>query len=261
MKHIESIAFFTTAAGTTGAAAAAVAGDSLTIKYGDSPRIISLWCDYQANGFVQVTFPTAHDTTRGYRTRVVASEVTARTVLGLSMPITAQETMSITIAGSATAGDIDSGCMLVAFDSMPGANQNLSNWEDVANRIEKLTTVDLTITPTAGGAWSGSAAINATSDLLIANREYAVLGIEFGVECLAMSIKGPDTAGVRIAVPGSIEFADQSAQFFALQSRAHMNANCIPIINSANRNNTLLEVVQDENTAAVTASVMLALLT
>jgi len=261
LKHIQSIAFTATAPGTGGAAAAAVAGDSLIIPNGKNPRILTAWADYQANGFLQIVYPTAHDTTRGLgRMRVIASEVTPRMVMGLASPITSQEQMSITIAGSATAGDVENGVLLVGYDEMPGANQNLISWSECLARTEKLTTVDFSIDVTAGGAWNGSEAINADSDLLIANRDYAVLGIEFGVECAAVSIKGPDTAGVRLAVPGSIEFADQSASWFALLSRAFGDATTIPVINSANRANTLLEALQDENVADVTGSLMLALL-
>lgn len=260
LKHIQAVGFTATAPGTSGAAAAAVTGDSLVIPFGKNPRILQLWADQQATGFVQVTFPTGHDTTRGFRTRVIASEVTARMVMGLELPITPQEQMSITVAGSATGGDVENGCMLIGFDELPGASQNLINWSECLRRTEKLTTVDFSIDVTAGGAWNGSEAINADSDLLLANREYAVLGIEIGVECCAVSIKGPDTSGVRIAVPGSIEFADQTNQWFALLSRAFGDATTIPVINSANRNNTLLEALQDENVADVTGSLMLALL-
>jgi len=260
LKHIQSIGFTATAPGSGGAAAVAVAGDSLVIPFGKNPRILQMWADYQTSGFLQVTFPTGHDTTRGYRARVTASEVTPRMVMGLEMPITSQEQMSITIAGSGTAGDVENGCMLVGFDEMPGSMQNLASWSQVLERMEKLTTIDFSIDVTAGGAWNGSEAINADSDLLIANREYAVLGIDFGVECCAVALKGPDTAGVRMAVPGSIEFQDSSSSWFALLSRAFGDATTIPVINSANKNNTLIEALQDENIADVTGSIMLALL-
>jgi len=258
--YFQSIGYTTTAAGSSGKAATAVSGDSLVIQYGVNPRILNFWQDNQADGYAQITFPTGHDTTRGYRTRVNASEVTARMPYGLGMPVTPQEQLSITIAGSATAGDVENGVLALAFDSVPGTSQNLINWSGVLSRMEKMTTIDFTIDVTAGGAWNGSEAINADSDLLIANREYAVMGIEFGVECTAVSIKGPDTANVRRAVPGSVEFADQSAQWFALQSRAYGDADMIPVINSANRNNTLLEALQDENIADVSATLILVLL-
>lgn len=258
--HIETIAFTATAPGTSGAAAAAVAGDSLVIKNGKMPRILQAACDFQGAGFLQIAFPTGHDTTRGFRVPVAVGEPTPRLVMGLSMELTAQETMAITVAGSATAGDVENGTLLVAYDDLPGSQQNLLKWSQVQKRAEKLTTVYATLTVGTGGTWSGSEALNADSDLLIANRDYALLGIEFLNECSAVSIKGPDTAGVRIAVPGSVEFADLSANYFAGLSRAFGDEQVIPVINSANKNNTLLEVLADENGGTVTVALMLALL-
>jgi hypothetical protein len=257
--HLETIGWTTTAP-STGAAAVACAGDSLTIKHGKNPRILTFWADHQTAGSVQIAFPTGHDTTRGFRARVPASEVTPRSVLGLAMPVTPQETLSITVVGSATAGDVENGCFVVMHDDLPGSNQKLMRWSDVVDRAEKLTTVDFTIDVTAGGAWNGSEAINAESDLLLANRDYAILGIDFGVECCAVSIKGPHSSGVRHAVPGSVEFADMAQSWFAVLSRAYGDAATIPVFNSANKANTLLEALQDENVTDVTGSIMLVLL-
>lgn len=258
--HIETIGFTSTAPGTSGAAATACSGDSLVIKNGKMPRILQAACDFQGAGFLQVAFPTGHDTTRGFRVPVAAGEPTPRLVMGLSMDLTAQETMAVTVAGSATSGDVENGVLLVAYDELPGSQQNLLKWSQVQKRAEKLTTVYVSLTVGTGGTWSGSEAINAESDLLIANRDYALLGIEFLNECAAVSIKGPDTAGVRIAVPGSVEFADLSANYFAGLSRAFGDEQIIPVINSANKNNTLLEVLADENGGTVVVALMLALL-
>ena len=255
--HIEAIGF---TAIVPGGAAAAVPGDSLQVKFGTKPRIMNVWCDYTGNGYVQITFPTAHDTTRGWRNPVVASEVTNRMPMGFSMPLTPQEQMAINISSQGGSGNVENGVVLMAYDSMPGADQNLISWSDVLRRGYKMTTVQFVINPSSAGAWSGAEAINADSDLLLANRNYALLGIELQNECCAISIKGPDTSGVRIAVPGSTEFADQSANYFALLSRAFGNADTIPVINSANKANTLLECLQDGSLGAVTASLQLVLL-
>lgn len=258
-RTFENIGFTVTAPGASGAAAAAVSGDSLTVKHSTKPEIANIWVDAQASGFVQVTFPTAHDTTRGWRASTVASEVTPRMVMGLPMPITPQETMSVTVAGSATAGDVENGIILMTYEGIPGIAQRLLTWDEVKRRMEKLTTIQATLDITAGGAWNGAELITADSDLLQANRDYAVLGIEFQTECCAVSIKGPDTGNLRLAVPGSIEFADLSNQWFVLLSRA-LQEPAIPVINSANKASTWLEGLQDENIADITCTVMLALL-
>jgi len=261
MKAFESIGYTVTAPGATGTAAAAVAGDSLTIKNSKNPRIMNLVHDGQVtNGWVQVVYPTAHDTTRGIgRLSTVVGEVTPRMPMGLPLDITPQETMSITVTGSATAGDVESGIIFMSYDELPGLAQRMISWQQLQSRMEKQTTLQFTIDITAGGAWNGSELISADSDLLQANRDYAVIGIEFSVECAGVSIKGPDTGNLRMAVPGSIEFADMSNQWFALMARAY-GESCIPIVNSANKSSTFLEGLQDENIADITGSVILALL-
>jgi len=258
--QIESIGFTVTAPGASGTAATAVAGDSLVIKSSKNPRIGNFWYDAQLGGWVQIVFPTAHDTTRGMgRYSTVASEVTPRLAMGLPQSVTPQEALSITTTGSVTAGDVENGCLLMMYDELPGISQRLLTWAQVVARMESLTTLQFTIDVTAGGAWNGSELISADSDLLRANRDYAILGIEFAVECCAVSIKGPDTGNLRVAVPGSIEFADLSNQWFAMLSRSYGEP-MIPVINSANKSSTFLEALQDENIADVTGSVIMALL-
>jgi len=258
--HIESIGLSATAPGAGGAAGAAFTGDSLITKFGKNPRLTMVNCDYQANGFIQLAWPTAHDTTRGWRARVIASEVTPRLPFGVSLPLNPQEQITALIAGSATAGDVEQCLLQMAYDDLPGSDQRLMSWSQVQAKTEKMTTVDFSITTTAGPGWSGSEAINADSDLLIAGRDYAVLGYDVGVECLGIGLRAPETSGVRIAVPGSIEFSDLANQWFPVMSRAFGNAPMIPIINANNKANILLDAAQDENAAAVTGSMILALL-
>lgn len=258
----ETIGYTVTAPGAVGTAAAPVAGDSLTVKNSKNPRIQQLWHDGQVtNGWVQIVFPTAHDTTRGMgRLTTVASEVTPRMPWGFPQDITPQETMTITVTGSAVAGDVENGCLSMVYDELPGIAQRNISETQLRQRFEAYSTLQVLIDVTAGGVWNGSELISADSDLLRANRDYAVIGVEFQTECAALTIKGPDTGNLRRGVPGSIEFADLSNQWFLVMSRAMGNAPCIPVINSANKSNTVLECLQDENIADVTATVILALL-
>lgn len=256
---IQSIGFTATAPGT-GAAAAAVAGDSLIVMNGKNPRILNTWVDAQANGTLQIITPDGHDTTRGYRVGVVSSEPTPRMVMGMPMPLNAQETISLTMVGSATAGDVENGILQIAFDDLPGINQNLISWTEAQRRYMKLTTVDFTLDITAGGAWNGQELITADSDLLRANTEYAILGIESRVESCAVAIRGPFSGGMRLAVPGSIEFSDMTREWFALLSRANNNMRTIPVLNSGDKGNILIDGLQDENVADISATLLLAML-
>ena len=258
--HTEIIAWSATAP-STGAAAAALTGDSLTIKNNrgvSGPQIIDLWAMQQTSGFQQITFPTGHDTTRGYRYGTEAGDTYSRLPLGVAMPVTAQELLTITIAGSATAGDVELGAALVHYPDLPGVDARTLTWTQLQSRVEKLTTVYSSLAGTAAG-YTGEELINADSDLLLANRDYALLGINTTVDCLGIYLRGPDTGNAKIMAPGADQDADEVSDYFCRLARAH-DMSLIPVINSGNRNSTYVGFVQDENNVTVLATLFLALL-
>jgi hypothetical protein len=259
--HHEIVSYQATAP-STGAAAAASTGDSLTIKncHGNA-LVAAMWANNQAEGFHQIIVPSGHDTTRGWRTIVEAADQTPRNNVGVPWEMEPQETAAITIAGSAVAGDIETGHLLVWYKNLPGTDARLITWEQLLERQEpnKQVTVHATITATAAGGYTGAELINADSDLLQANRDYALLGIETATPCGAVCLSGPDTGNVRTGVPGNSLRPDYCGQFFAILSRALAQA-MIPVINSGNKNSTTLTVNTNENGGATLVSLNLCML-
>lgn len=256
--HIELVSATATAP-NTGAAAAAIAGDSLTIKNGKGKqRIVAAWAKNQTAGFAQIAFPSGHDTTRGFRVGVLAGSSIVLP-LGMSIPVNAQETLSVNIAGSNTAGDVEQLSMLVAYDDVPGIAGRLISAAQLDSRFEKLTTVEASIVSTGGPSYGTPKAINADSDLLLANRDYAVLGATCRTTCQTAYLYGPDTAQMRIGVPGDSAKPEIMAQWFPLLSRAH-GLPMIPVINSGNKASTFLGVTTDENAGTFLVTWHLALL-
>lgn len=246
-----------TTAGGSGSAASAVSGDSLSTRnYGNDPRIISIWDTHQTVGFSQLSFPTGHDTTRGWRCGAPAANTVHQLPLGAYLPITPQETITGLISGTSVAGDVEQCSFLTRYDVDKG--QNLKHWRDVQSRIEKLTTVEASITSAAGPGYSGTELINADSDLLIANREYAVLGFTSRTRVHLIGITGPDTGNDRIGSPGLLQF-EFASQFFKLLSLAH-DEPLIPVINSGNKGSTNLFVHTDENAGTFVVTAHLAML-
>lgn len=257
--HIELVSFSATAPGSGGAAAAALAGDSLVVKNGIGPaHIVAWWADHQTAGSQQLSFPSGHDTTRGIRQRVRAGEVDQLLPEGISVPVQPQETLGITIAGSATAGDVEIGSMLLLYPDLPGSGFRGITFEELLRRKAKLVTVDVTLTGAAAG-YTGSEAINAETDLLLANRDYAVLGGHVSAESATIAIAGPDTGNVRIGFPANDLEPEMGTNFFPRLARA-FQAPIIPVINSGNKANTLVSFVQDENNISPGVTLMLALL-
>lgn len=262
-RHIELMVAYATAAAVGGSAAAAAVGDSLTIKNArKGARIINCWCDLQAAGALQIVRPSGHDTTRDARIRVPASECELLLPWGIPMEVDPQETLGITIFEAATAGDVANAGFLMEYDELPGIAQRLISPADVQKRIEKFVTLDASIAAVSGalGAFAASEElITSESDLLKANRDYAVLGYKVSVECGAFYIKGPDTGNLRVGGPGNDLDSDLTANWFLTLSRAY-NRDMVPVINSGNKNSTFIGVHQDENAAAVPVTIFLALL-
>lgn len=264
MPHVETISYISTAPGATGTVATAVTGDSLTVKnyQKGGSRILAWWADVQLAGFQQMIFPSAHDQTRNYRIGTVASEVDPLLPIGLSVEVHAQETIQMTMAGSVTAGDIEQGTMVICYDDLPGYGDSgrFIDYAMLQKRTDKLLTVRNSITTGAGGSWTGAQLITAGTDLLKANRDYAVIGCKVDVECCSIGIRAPDWANMRLAVPGNeTDDANLCINFFATMSRAFAMP-LIPIFNSGNKSSIYIDALQDENAAAVPFSLVLALL-
>jgi len=256
--HIVLTTATATAAAVAGSPGVALSGDSLiTRNYGTRPRIISVWQTLQTGGFGQLSWPTAHDTTRGWRVGSDAAAVQITLPLGSVLPITPQEQIACLIAGTAVAGDVEQMSWLTLYDE--GHGQSLMDWPSVRNATEKMTTVDASLVSVAGGY--GPAAgelINADSDLLLANRDYAILGASSRTKVHCIAIQGPNSGNDKIGMPGNLR-GEVCAQWFKLLSNT-LGLPLIPIFNSGNKGSTNLFVTADENAGTFALTLHLALL-
>lgn len=246
----------------TGAAGIALTGDSLTVKNGRGKiKVISAWAKIQATaGFVQIAFPSGHDTTRGIRVGCPASATNMGIVPWSSqIELQAQEPLSVTIAGSNAAGDLEQLCMLVRYEDLPGIAQRLMTANQLDSRFEKLCTIEMSNVATTGPSYGIATVITTPADLLQANRDYAVLGATVRTACMAVYLTGPDTGNLRIGVPGDVTKPEICAQWFPLMSRISGEA-CIPIINSGNKASTFANAICDENGGTFLTTWHLALL-
>lgn len=259
--HIELLSATATAP-STGAAAAAVTGDSLVVKNGRGKiHMLAAWARVQATaGFAQIAFPSGHDTTRGIRSGCAASATNLSVIpLPVGIELQAQELLSITLAGSAVAGDVEQFCALLRYDDLPGVNQRLISAAELVSRTEKLCTIEHSSVSTAGPSYGTPTVITTSADLLQANRDYAVIGATTRTACGAVYMVGPDTGNLRVGVPGDIAKPEICGQWFVLMSRLSGQP-CIPIINSGNKASTFAHAIADENAGTFLTTWHLALL-
>lgn len=252
--HIVTTTAIATAAAVLGTAATAATGDSLTTRNFRGPRIIAGWATANTNaGFAQVAYPTGHDTTRGYRAGIRAGPtVNPELILpvGMQLPLTPQELLAVTLGGAAVAGDVEQISILTAYDEAQG--QRWETWEAVRSRMRELTTVVATLTAVSS-TYSAGELINAETDLLLANRDYAWLGCTTRVGIHAVGMTGPDTGNDRLMIPGTLRY-DLVHRWWP------MIAGGCPVINSGNRGSTNLICHTDENAVDPLVTYYLALL-
>jgi hypothetical protein len=249
-------AIVTAAAAGAGSPMVAAAGDSLAVRAtnaGKTARLLNVWTQAQTAGIFQITSPKLHDNTRGLRFREPVTDPKPLLPYGVSQTLFQTDTLSLTMSGAATAGNIDSATLLIYYDDIQGGESRLISFEDMKKRLVELVTVENTITAGAGGGYTGSEAINAESDLLKSDSDYALLGYRVGINCCSVTWRGADTSNFRVSGPGDNLNGDGTAEWFANLAKAFAMP-LIPVFNSNNRAGILMEVVQNQAAAAVTVS-------
>lgn len=261
--HLQTVGYNATAAATTGTAAAAMTGDSLMVaagREGSRIRIVDWWGKSNATmGWHQLVHPSGHDVSRGIRSVIQLNQTARFNPVGAPEDVQPGETLSLTIAAGAVAGDIELGFMSILYDDLPGIAGRLLGWNEVESRIEKMVSVQASITLAATGSWAGAELITAESDLLLANRDYAWVGGSAVLPIGAIAMQAPDFGNVRIACPADTRDADMGCEHFLWLSY-ETGLPCIPVFNSGNKGNVWLSACDDENGAATVCSWNLALL-
>lgn len=249
MPALELLTGFVTAPSTTITALGMAAGNSNTIRNTELEadiRLVSLWADNQGAGLAQVRSPRMHDNVRGLTIDVVASELEPLSPHGAFQKLFAQDQLTLGLSGSATAGDIETMCMLIYYDSLPGAEARLIDYEELMARAVNIIGIDNTLSLGTAGGYSGEEAINAESDLMRANTDYALIGYQVSAECACVRWRGVDTGNLGVGGPGHAERKQLTAAWFADLSK-RFGKPLIPVFNSANKAGILLDGAQDEN--------------
>ncbi len=257
---LDTIVYTGTAINTTLTAGTIATGDSFQIRNtnGGAPAwLVQIWSDHQVAGIVRVRSPKFHDNVDAIRFRAQIGVLDPQLPWGAMQILYPQDTLTGELSGSAVAGDIESVVLQVYYPDLMGSAARLYTWDQVKGKMKNVIgqRIAMTIGSTAG--YNGARAINADTDLLKANTDYAYLGATTDVETAAITLKGPDTGNYRVAVPGENGLIHHTNYWFKRLSIA-TGFPLIPIINSANKGGTQVEVVGDENGGTANVTLWLA---
>lgn len=253
---LEMVSATATAPGASFTAMTAATGNSLTIRNADITQpvaIVQCWADVQGAGTVRIRSPRLHDNVQGIRLDTVVGDVVPLLPWGVGQPVLPQDTLTVEIIGSATAGDIESLSMLVFYANLPGADGRFATWDEIAPRIRNVVTVENTIATGTAGGYSGEEAIDVEFDLLKANTDYALLGYFVDTECASVRWRGTDTGNYGVGGPGEPGLRFLTKEWFILLSQT-FGLPMIPVFNAANKSGILLDALQDENGADPTVT-------
>lgn len=258
---LEMITAQVTAPGATFVAGVALAGDSLVVRNtGKRVSLVAAWQQQQAGalGSTRITSPLLHDNTRGIQYGLQAGSVEMGLYGQPVQQLFSQDGLVISRSGSAVAGDIEQSSLLVRYDDLPGIDGNFISFDEAIKRTVNRLGVRVTpLVAVATGQYSAGVAINAVDDSLKANTEYAVIGFTAGAQCTSIGIKSPDWGNLRVGAPG-MSGQSPALQDFFLDLSYETGLGCVPVFNSSNKGQTLVDFCDDENAANITVVAYLA---
>lgn len=226
---------------------AAGANQTLAIRASNGQAPVTLdaiWANITTEGRVTVRSPRLHDVNEGILLETQAASTNLLADEYFDQPLYSQDVLTVGANFTAAPGaaSLQHIGLQVVYSDIPGLAANLRTWAEVQPNILEYVGVQTAPTSAAvSGTWGVGQAINAVFDLLKANQPYAVLGYQVSaLAVVSVAIQGPDTGNLLTGGPGSSALID-TRRWFAAQSVA-LGAPYIPVINSANKGNTLANV-------------------
>lgn len=261
-KAMQMITGFVTAPSTTLTAWTLASGDTLAVRNfaeGTQARLLNFWGCNQTAGQIQVKSPLFHDDQNGIQLGVTAASVFPLMTQTTGQRLYSQDTLSVKQTGSATAGDIETGSLLVYYDNIVGAEAKLATPAEVLPNIVSYMTVFNTLSLGTAGGYSGEETIIAEVNNWKAQRNYALLGYLVSAQCCSIGYRGNATGNLRLGGPGNPSQREMTQNWFIWLSQM-TGKPCIPVFNTADNASILIDGVQDENGTDVTVSSIFAML-
>lgn len=252
--------------GTNPESLSAGSGDSLVIPNftpGSRAWMIEAWAGVSAHAAdFQIRSPSFHDNTRGIRLAYdfnptlsgADGDPSFLLPYYVRQPLRASDTLTVEVIGTAT-DNVDL-AFLAYYEDLPGADQRLVSWAEVESRLINYVGIKVAVTAGASGDYGTARALNADDDRLIANTDYAILGITSQLPATLVTLTGPETSGRPIGQP--LSWYSREASGFFVDISLRYGLPLIPVVNSNNKGNILLKAAASGGAIATAATVLMA---
>lgn len=259
-RALEVLTGRSTAPGTTFAALTVNTGNSFTVRSAamESPvLLLTAWGNHQADGELRVFSPRMHDGINGIRLAVEALMPVPLINPRYPQRLFSQDVLTVQHTGSATAGDVETDALLLYYHDLPGISANLVDPDFVRAHMIHLAGVNVVFSASTSGDYGSEQTLVADVDNLKANTDYALLGALSTIPVGTIRIRGAATGNLGIGIPGGSLDPVIGRDFFTWLSDTS-GLPCIPVFNAADRGSILVDIVNNEVSAAPIVTFMLA---
>lgn len=240
-KALEVVTSFATAPGVAAfAACTAAATNSLQVRSADMKSkvwLLNAWAFNQVAGQLRIRSPRLHDAVNGMRFRIAAALTLPRLpgaiAGGFPQFLIPQDTLIVESQGSAVAGQIESNTMLIYYENLPGVSARLIGNDVLMRYGVNITTIQATVTAVITGQYGGGVLVNAATQNLKANTDYALLGGETDTRGTVIRATGVDFGSLGVGFPAEPSIADETVGWFQ-DLAVNFQMPLIPVFNSAN---------------------------
>ena len=235
------------------------AGSSFTVRgvgQTSTQQLVGLARGGATKGIVRVRSPYLSDNVQGIRYAVAAGIQDDLLSLVGAQNLQPQDTLTVEVTGGAA--EYDGALLSTYYSDLSGASPKLHMPGDISGSSEYITTWQVSAAASATpGAWANSL-ITSLYDESQANRWYAIMGYVVDTPVLGVAINGADTSNFNVGGPGVTE-PFRTKAYFADLSLA-LGKPCVPCVNTANKGNTNVAVVDVVASTAVNVTLVVAVM-
>src|SRR6266851_1028249 len=166
-RILDTVTGFVTAPGAVFTAWTFATGDSGAVRAatpGSNIWLIGAWAWNQVAGVHRIRSPRMHDNVQGIRMRtpvnLVQNKIPMRLTRGAGQKLFTQDTLIVEQTGSAVAGQIETGGLLIWYDDVPGVAARTIDQASLQKNGVNIMAQEVTITTGVGGGYTGGVAIN-----------------------------------------------------------------------------------------------------